>query len=59
MGNNILNNLELLAKVGDPISELKKEKWTQTKYMIFEKSPDSKSVYADKQNEWQEACELM
>ena len=59
MGNGILNNKELLAKAGEPISELKKEKWTQTKYMIFEKCPDSKSVYDDKQKEWQEACELM
>ena len=59
MGNEILSNKELLEQAGTPLCEVKKEKWTSTKYKNFEKSPDFKSVYAERQDEWEQACDQM
>ena len=59
MGNEILSNKELLEQAGEPLCEIKKEKWTSTKYKNFEKSPDFKSVYAERQDEWEQACDQM
>ena len=59
MGKDILSNKELLEKAGKPTSGLMKEKWTLTKYKNFEKTSNSSSVYADRQEEWEEVCSLM
>ena len=53
MGKGILSNSELLEKASKPISGVKKEQWTQTKYQLFEKDKDYRDVYADKTDQWQ------
>ena len=34
-GNNILENEDINNQLGEPLSEIKKEKWIRTKYKIF------------------------
>ena len=52
MGKGLLSNKELLEIAGEPTTGLKREHWMKTKYKNFLKSPDSRSVYEGRQEEW-------
>ena len=50
VGKNILENEEIAEQLGDPISEVKKEKWMSVKYRLYEKPVNPRSACADE--EW-------
>ena len=44
-GNEILENEDINNQLGEPLSEIKKEKWIRTKYKIFQKPKRPEDVF--------------
>ena len=50
---SILDNEDLIEKLGEPLSEIKKEEWMSAKYRLYTKPVDPKEAFS--REEWDEA----